>query len=121
MTTGPSREARSEVVLRFQRGARGAKALQQAIDEILIELRADPVALEREARPSDVSVTDLAGVQIEVAESEAGVEPFSTFLLIKFVGGMSAAAGGKIFNMLIWPRIKRRLGSDALGDEQAEQ
>ena len=115
-----SEDTTGDLTLQFERGARGAKALQDAADGILTELSGDPEAQAAAAQSAGINAADLEDLRIEVEESDAGFEPTVTLIALKFVGGMSAAAGKVFFDKVVWPKIKKRLGSDALGPPRSE-
>ena len=101
--------------MRFQRGRAPVSRLQSIAQEIISEL-ADPTsAASADAERAGLARADLLSARVEVTEPEQGAEPFLTPIII----GIAIAAGSKVAETLwtdvIWPRIRRRLGVDAIG------
>jgi hypothetical protein len=98
----------------FRRGDATAAEIQQAINEVLVELNEPHTEAANAARATGLTVEDLAGAAVEVREGEQGVEPILTTILV----GIAISAGGKVAESLwkdiLWPRIRRRLGATAL-------
>jgi hypothetical protein len=100
---------------RYQRGDASAAQLQEVIDEVLEQLTVPDSEAAHAARAADLQPVQLSGVRIEVREAEQGAEPVLTTIAV----GIAVAAGSKIAGTLwdevIWPRLRRRLGARALG------
>lgn len=106
-----------DVVLRFERGQATADELQATIDEILEELR-DPLSqAARQASLEGFNPAELGAATITVQESDQGVVPVVAAILV----GVAVNAGYDVvkqgWKSLIWPRVEKRLGGLALGDE----
>jgi hypothetical protein len=109
-----------DVVLRFARGQATADQLQAAIDEILEELR-DPLSeATQHASLEGLNPAELGDATITVEESDQGVVPLVATILV----GVAVNAGYDVvkqgWKSLIWPRIEKRLGGLALGEELPE-
>jgi hypothetical protein len=104
-----------QVQIRFWRGDASADALQSVADDVLAELTDPASDAVKEALTAGIDLASIDGVAVEFRETAHGLEPFVTSVLV----GITVAAGSKIaesiWQDLIWPRIKRRLGAGALG------
>lgn len=104
---------------RYQRGDASAAQLQEVIDEVLEQLAKPDSEAAHAARAADLQPAELSGVRVEVREAEQGAEPVLTTIVV----GIAVAAGSKIAGTLwdevIWPRLRRRLGARALGAHTA--
>lgn len=105
------------VLLRYQRGDAGADEIQAVVDETLTALRG-PGDGEAEAVGIDPDL--LAGATIEVREGAHGADPILTPILIGISIGAATKVAGSLWDDLIWPVLRKRLGARVLGDKQAE-
>jgi hypothetical protein len=102
--------------LTFRRGDQGAEQLQEVIDEVLAEL-ADPSSEAAEAaRAAGMDVEEMSGVAVQVREDAQGAVPFLTEILIGIAINAGTKAAEKLWTQVLWPRVKRRLGTRALGE-----
>lgn len=105
--------------LRYQRGDASAAQLQEVIDEVLEQLAEPDSEAANAARTARLQPVELSGIRVEVREGGQGAEPVSTTIVV----GIAVAAGKKIVETLwdeiIWPRLRRRLGARALGERAA--
>lgn len=87
---------------KFERGNMSPRELQEILDAAVAELPADVRDEIAEAR---------------VSADEEGVDPASAIII-----GIAIKAGShvaeKVFDELIWPRLKGKLDDDSLGEEQ---
>lgn len=87
---------------KFERGNMSPRELQRLLDAAVAELPANVRDGITEAR---------------VRVDEEGVEPASAIII-----GIAIKAGShvaeKVFDELIWPRLKGKLDDDSLGEEQ---
>ena len=102
----------------YERGALSAEALQMMINEIWREMRTSP-QLEAEITAAGFNRETLPQAEespITVHAEASGVDPTVKVLTVTF-----AASGGQVFKDLwatiILPRIRQRLGDDAIGVE----
>jgi hypothetical protein len=106
-----------DVVLRFERGQATADELQAAIDEILEELRDPRSEAARQASLEGLDPAELGDAKITVEETDQGIAPILAAILV----GIAVNAGYDVvkqgWKSLIWPRIEKRLGGLALGEE----
>lgn len=104
---------------RYQRGDASAEQLQEVVDEVLEQLAEPDSDVAQAARAVGLQPAELSGVSAEVREGEQGVEPVLTTVVV----GIAVAAGSKVAETLwdevIWPRLRRRLGVKALGARTA--
>ena len=98
------------VLLRFGRGQAATDVLQAVVDEALTELADDA-----QARAVGVSPVDLAGVTSSVAEDRHGADPTVAAIVVAVAGGLTKDAALRLWDNVLWPRIKRRLGAKAVG------
>lgn len=112
--------SRHPTELRFRRGAANADEIQQAVDELLAELGDPASTAATAARDAGYDPDELARARIRVRESGQGLDP----MLVQVIVGIAVALGTKAaesyWTDIIWPRIRRRLGVDAL-NERADQ
>ena len=96
---------------RFARGDAGADEIQSTVDEILVQLSDSASEAWDAARAAGLEPAGLGEVQIEVREGAQGAEP-----------GIAVKAGSTVAESLwrevIWPQLRRRLGTRVLGDRQ---
>ncbi|MHA6628072.1 hypothetical protein ACU61A_21750 [Pseudonocardia sichuanensis] len=102
-------------VKRFERGSASAFSIEEVAREILAELDEPTSEASAAAERAGLRRADLVGARADVTEAEHGADPFLTPIIV----GIVVAAGSKIAETLwtevLWPRIRRRLGADALG------
>jgi hypothetical protein len=94
-----------QVVLRFARGSAGAARLREAIEAVL----ADPELAGRADLPD----------RVEVTEEGQGLDPLTVtvaVVLVKLAGRVAT----DVWDDAIWPRLRRRLDDDALGEPRDE-
>jgi hypothetical protein len=88
----------------FNRGQAGAHDLQPVVDQALAEAHAQGEFTELE--------------HVAVKEKGHGVEPVSTLIVVSALGGAAANVLNKVWDDVLWPRIKARLGVDAVGSKR---
>jgi hypothetical protein len=102
---------------RFQRGAASAEHIEAVAREVLAELAVPGSEAGRAAARVGIDPAEVTAARVEIAEGEQGVEPVLTTIVV----GIAVSAGSKIAESLwkeiLWPRIRRRLGADALGPQ----
>jgi len=106
--------------LRFRRGAAGAESIDGVVRDVLTELEEPGSEAALVAERAGIDPARLAGARVEVTEGEQGAEPILTTIVVS----IAATAGSKVlesfWNDVVWPRIRRRLGADALGRQTAD-
>jgi hypothetical protein len=108
----------SGVNLRFAGGAADAEDLEAEISSILHEL-ADPASdVARSAVAVGLSPSDLAGARVTVSQEGKGFGP--VMILVAIAVPVAAHIVNKFWDDVIWPRIRGRLGADALGEREEE-
>jgi hypothetical protein len=105
------------VLFRYQRGDAGAEEIQAVVDETLSAL-CDPGSGEAETAGVDREV--LTGATIEVREGAHGADPILTPILVGISIGATTKVAGTLWDDLIWPALRKRLGARVLGEKQAE-
>jgi hypothetical protein len=106
---------------RFERGDATATEIEGVAREVLAELREAGSEASAAAQAAGLDPAALAGARAEVTDGEHGVEPILTTIVV----GIAVSAGSKVAESLwkdvLWPRIRRRLGTRALGAEKAPE
>jgi hypothetical protein len=103
---------------RFARGDAGAHEIQSTVDEIVGQL-ADPGSEASDAaRAAGIDPAGLGEVRIEVREGAQGVEPVFTTIIIGVALKAGSTVADSLWREVIWPRLRRRLGTRVLGDPQ---
>lgn len=101
---------------RFVRGSAPASRIEDVAREVLAELGDPASEASSAAQRAGLAQADLADARVEVTEAEHGADPFLTPIVI----GIAVAAGSTVAETLwkdvLWPRIRRRLGADAIGE-----
>lgn len=111
--------------LEYERGTLSAAEVQQAVDEVLEELRAAP-DLDALAESAGITALDVRSLTVEVKETGAGVAPLAilVFIAVHAAGGAASAAGGAgatvFFKKVILPRVRKAKRADAIGEEQTD-
>ncbi|HEU0087737.1 MAG TPA: hypothetical protein VFQ77_08815 [Pseudonocardiaceae bacterium] len=104
---------------RYQRGDASAAQLQEVVDEVLAHLADPDSEVASAARAAGLEPAELSDVNAEVREGAQGAEPVLTTIVV----GIAVAAGSRVADTLweevIWPRVRRRLGVKALGARSA--
>jgi ABC-type sulfate transport system substrate-binding protein len=99
--------------LRFAYGAASAREIRAVMDELIADLTTSAT----NAGHPDLDEFGLnpAEIQLDVTEDRHGAEPVATMIVIEIAINASTHIAVKVWQKLVWPRIKQRLGSDALG------
>jgi hypothetical protein len=104
---------------RYERGDASAEQLQEVVDEVLEQLTQPDSEAARTARTAGLEPAGLSAVAVEIREGEQGAEPVLTTIVV----GLAVSAGTKVAETLweevLWPRLRRRLGVRALGTRKA--
>lgn len=100
----------------FERGAAPASKMDAVAREVLAELGDPASEASSTAAAAGLDPAALADARVEITEAKQGLDPFFTPIIV----AIAVSAGSKIAETLwtevIWPRIRRRLGKDAMGD-----
>jgi hypothetical protein len=100
---------------RFVRGGASASRIQDVAREILAELDDPASEASGAARRAGLSRAELVGVRVEVTEAEHGADPFLTPIIVGIVVSVGSQVVESLWEDVLWPRIRRRLGADAIG------
>ena len=103
---------------RFGRGDAGADEIQASVDEIVAHL-ADPESeVARAARAAGLEPGDLGEITVDVREDRQGAEPILTAIVVGIAVKAGSTAVEALWRVVIWPRLRRRLGAGVLGERQ---
>ena len=105
---------------RFERGDVGAAEIQRVVDDVVAAL-ADPgsdAALA--ARAVGLDPAELAGTAVRVREGRQGAEPILTTIVVGIAVKVGSSAVEALWRQVIWPSLRRRLGTGALGARLAD-
>lgn len=106
-----------EFVLEFDRGA-GAKKLQHALDEIVAELRTPGSEAAEAAQAVGVEEAELKDITLVASEKGQAMDPLTAAILITVVGNFASDRLDELWDEVIWPRLKFRLGAKAVGKKR---
>jgi hypothetical protein len=107
----------TKVALRFESGAVRLDQLQAAISDVLDQIADSTSELAAEAERAGIAPAELAGSDVQVTQERKGFGAEAVLITI----GISAAGSSvshvvnKLWDELIWPRLKAKFGADALG------
>jgi hypothetical protein len=106
--------------LRYARGTRSVAEVQHDVDEFWAEFVGGE-ELRKEVENAGFDVTMLDGVDregaIRVSARGAGIGPETVAIVVAFAPAVNAALIS-LWTEVLLPRIRRRYGRDAIGDEQ---
>ena len=109
---------------RYQRGDASAAELQEVVDEVLGQLTEPDSEVAHAARAAGLEPGEFSGVHAEIREGEQGAEPILTTIIVSLAVAAGSKVAGTLWDEVIWPRLRRRLGVKALGartDASGEQ
>lgn len=102
--------------LRFRYGQASAAEIQVVVDEVLAELSDETSEAAEKARKAGLDPPLLASANVTVRERGHGVDALTMILV-----GISIRVGSHVarqfWDEVIWPRLRRRLGARAVGEE----
>lgn len=101
---------------RFVRGASPASRIENVARRLVAELDDPDSEASQAARRAGLAPAELAGVRVEVAEGEQGAEPILTSIIVGIISAGGARIAESLWTDVLWPRIRRKLGADALGE-----
>jgi hypothetical protein len=61
----------------------------------------------------------MSGAAVQVREDAQGAVPFLTEILIGIAINAGTKAAEKLWTQVLWPRVKRRLGTRAVGEARS--
>src|SRR5689334_3848585 len=100
---------------RFARGDAAAAEIQATIDEVLEQLGDPASEAAIAARAAGIGSDQLTDVQVEVREGAQGAEPVLTAILVGIAVKAGSTVAETLWREVIWPRLRRRLGTRVLG------
>jgi hypothetical protein len=101
----------------YQGGTCSLRDVEAEVDALFAEAARDPGVLPGVVPDQLAAARDGLRLRVDGAGIEAGVVP-----VVVVIGSLAPAANHVLISLwdeVILPRIKRRLGGDALGDEQS--
>ena len=106
-------------VRRFERGDATAAEIEEVAREVILELRVPDSEASAAARTAGLDPAYLVDAHAEVTDGEHGAEPILTTILVGIAVSAGSKAAESLWQDVLWPRIRRRLGARALGAEKA--
>ena len=106
------------VELRYRRGDASADEIAAVVAEILTGSGEPAGTLAAEARAVGIDPEVLAGASVEVREGAQGVEPVLTSIVVGITVRTTSTLAEALWTKVIWPRLRRRLGTRAILDRQ---
>ena len=85
---------------------------------ILVQLTDSASEAWDAARAAGLEPAGLGEVQIEVREGAQGAEPVLTTILIGIAVKAGSTVAERLWREVVWPQLRRRLGTRVLGDRQ---
>lgn len=104
---------------RYERGDASAEQLQEVVDEVLEQLAAPDSDAARAARQAGLKPSDISAAGVRVREGEQGAEPVLTTIVVGIAVGAGSKVAETLWEEVLWPRLRRRLGARALGARTA--
>ncbi|SRR5579862_3724362 len=111
----PTVEQTTTQALRFKLGQASGSQLQEVIDDVLRELRTQI----EQSPDTDTDLRELSALQVEVHEDREGIEPILTTIVLTVAGSAGKRLADRLWEQVLWPRIKQRLGGQAVGEREA--
>jgi hypothetical protein len=102
-----------QIGLRFASGAADVYDLKSEISAILAELGDPATEVARSASAFGLDISEFRAAQVDVSKEAKGFGDIA--LLILITAPAATHVLNKAWDDIIWPRIKARLGADALG------
>src|SRR5436309_1867458 len=100
--------------MRYRRGDASADEIAAVVAEILACADDAGGTLAAEASAAGIDPDALAGASVEVREGAQGLEPALTTIIVGITTQTTSAIAESLWTEVIWPRLRRRLGSRAL-------
>lgn len=109
----------NKIKLRFSAGEVDAQNLEAEISSILLEFTDPESDTALSANAVGLSPAAMAGAQATVKKEAKGFAPVA--ILIVIAAPIAVHTIDKFWDDVIWPRLKSRLGGDALGKREDEE
>ena len=103
---------------RYERGDASADELQEVVDEILGQLATPDSDAAEAARTAGLEPATLSTLTVGVREGEQGAEPVLTTIVVGIAVGAGTKVADTLWDEILWPRLRRRLGVRALGNRK---
>ena len=117
-------ETGETTAIRFRRGKASAEAIEKVVQDVLAEIGVPGSESAKRAEPlteDGVKLETLAQVPVFVEEEQQAFDATTTTIVIGVATGLATHISKELFDRfwddVLWPRIKRRLGGDAVGDK----
>lgn len=104
------------ISLHFRGGAADLDDLRTEISSALRELADPTTSLAHQASAAGFNPAEFADAEASVTEDAKGFG--EVLILVTIAAPAVTHALNKVWDDLIWPRIKSRLGGDALGESE---
>jgi hypothetical protein len=108
-------EVSAELTIRLGRGSASAGEIQACIDELLAELESGSAIA-----PDGVDGAAQPGIaKVSVTEDSSGLDPLTSAIIVAIVTELTVAGAKALWSKYLLPGIKRRIGADAVNDDEA--
>jgi hypothetical protein len=108
------------IELRFTRGSVDAATLESFLAEVLAEFGEHDSHDADWASEHGIDAQAVAESNARVREEAHGLEPISTTVLVTIGTGLGLKILESLWDDVLWPRLRRKFGADALGDRLGE-
>jgi predicted TIM-barrel fold metal-dependent hydrolase len=85
------------------------------VDETIADLRDPTDVIARRARELGLDPAQISNAGVQIEEDRQGADPIFTMIVVTLGVNVAAHVLTTIWDDLLWPRIKRRLGANAVG------
>ena len=102
--------------LRFRYGEASAAELQVVVDEVLAEMRDQTSEAAEQARRAGLD-PDAIAASVSIREEQQGLDPLATTILVGIGVEVGSHVAKQLWDLVIWPRLRRRLGAKAVGEQ----
>ncbi len=113
-----SDHAQTDFQQRYRRDdhSAGAARIERTAREVLAELADPGSAASGTAVAAGLDLAELADARIQVVDGDQGFEPVATTILVSIAVSAGTKVAETLWTDVVWPRVRRRLGEDALGE-----
>ena len=105
---------------RLVRGTSPASEIEAVANAVLAELTDPGSRASTAVARVGLDPAALAEVRVSTSESEQGADPWLTTIVVWFLGMVTDRVAEALWNVVLLPRIKSKLGADAVGPEVRE-
>jgi len=104
---------------RYERGDASADQLQGVVDDVLEQLTQPDSEAATAARAAGLEPAGHAAAAVEIREGAQGAEPVLTTIVVTIAVTAGSKVAETLWDEVLWPRLRRRLGVRALGTRTA--